>query len=39
MPLKFELELTIVGENLSTMIKTLKIGGVWDDFKIEEVHQ
>jgi hypothetical protein len=39
MPLKFELKLTIVGENLLTMVKTLKISAVWDDFKIEEMDQ
>lgn len=39
MPLKFELKLTIVGENLLTVVRVFKISAVWDDFKIEEMYQ
>ena len=35
-PLRFESELTIAGENFPSVVKRFKINAVWDDFGIEE---
>lgn len=37
MPLRFELELMVAGENFPSVIKRFKISAVWDDFGIKEV--
>ncbi len=37
MPLRFETELTIAGENFPSVVKRFKIDAVWDDFNIKEV--